>query len=132
MARPKVLGVGGIFLTSKDPAAARAWYKAHLGLDLHDWGGTAFDWATPGRPGFKGQTIWSMGQAGTDYFAPGTASFMVNYVVEDVRALIAQLRAEGCQVMDKIEESEYGVFGWVVDPDGNKIELWQPPSLKPG
>ncbi|HAH10989.1 MAG TPA: glyoxalase [Alphaproteobacteria bacterium] len=128
---PKVLGIGGIFLTSKDPAAARAWYRQHLGLDIQDWGGLAFDWATPDRPGFTGQTIWSMGTAGTDYFAPGKANFMVNYVVADVRALIAQMKADGATVIDKIEESEYGIFGWAIDPDGNKIELWQPPSLKP-
>ena len=70
-------------------------------------------------------TVWSVGASG---FEPGTASFMINYRVVDVRALIDVLRAEGCQVLDKVEASEYGTFGWVIDPEGNKVELWQPPA----
>ena len=75
-----------------------------------------------------GTTVWSVFEASSNYFAPSAAGFMVNYRVADLHALVAQLRAEGCNVMDKVDESEFGKFGWVVDPDGNKIELWEPPA----
>jgi len=75
-----------------------------------------------------GTTAWSIVPAGGDSFAPGRASFMVNYRVADLRALLAALRQEGCDVMDEVNDSEYGVFGWVVDPEGNKVELWEPPA----
>jgi predicted enzyme related to lactoylglutathione lyase len=72
-------------------------------------------------------TIWSVAPEGSNQFAPGNASFMINYRVEDLRALVAALKAEGCNVLDEINDSEYGTFGWVIDPEGNKVELWQPP-----
>ena len=95
---------------------------------MQEWGGAAFSWAGPNNPGGVGTTVWSLFAADTTYFAPGTASFMVNYRVADLHALLATLRAEGCQVEDKVEESEFGKFGWVIDPEGNKVELWQPPD----
>jgi predicted enzyme related to lactoylglutathione lyase len=95
---------------------------------VEEWGGAAFRWTTPDNPTGAGTTIWSPFKADTAYFAPSTASFMINYRVDDLHALLAQLRAEGCQVDDKVEESEYGKFGWVFDPEGNKIELWEPPA----
>ena len=124
----RVTGIGGIFFKSKDPKALGEWYKTHLGLDVAEWGGAAFRWANPDNPSGTGTTIWSPFKADTSYFAPSEASFMINYRVEDLHALIAVLRAEGCNVVDKVDESEYGKFGWVIDPDGNKIELWQPPE----
>jgi predicted enzyme related to lactoylglutathione lyase len=75
-----------------------------------------------------GTTIWSVGSAEGDHFAPGAASFMVNYRVEDLHGLVKALREEGCNVLEKIDESEYGKFAWVIDPEGNKVELWQPPA----
>ena len=75
-----------------------------------------------------GTTIWSPFKGDTDYFAPSAAPFMVNYRVDDLHALLAALRSEGCDVVDKVEESEYGKFGWVMDPEGNKLELWEPPA----
>lgn len=123
----RVTGIGGIFFHAKDPNTLRAWYKAHLGIDVQDWGGAAFTWAdADGRP-LKGTTIWSIGAADGDYFAPGKASFMVNYRVEDLGALLQALRDEGCNVLEKTADSEFGKFGWVIDPEGNKVELWQPP-----
>lgn len=123
----RVTGIGGIFFQARDPVALRAWYQRHLGIDVQPWGGAAFSWAdAQGRPS-GGSTIWSIGSGEGDYFAPSTAPFMVNYRVEDARALAKVLRSEGCQVLDKIDESEYGVFAWVMDPEGNKVELWQPP-----
>ena len=124
----RVTGIGGIFFKAKDPDALRAWYKAHLGIDVQEWGGTAFPWADEAGNAVKGTTVWSIGAADGDYFAPSTAPFMVNYRVADLAALLAALRAEGCNVLEKTDDSEYGKFGWVIDPEGNKLELWQPPD----
>lgn len=123
----RVTGIGGIFFQAKDPAALRDWYKKHLGIDVQAWGGTAFSWADSDGNPMKGTTVWSIGAADSDHFAPSTASFMINYRVEDLATLLAALREEGCNVLDKNDDSEYGKFGWVVDPEGNKVELWQPP-----
>lgn len=124
----RVTGIGGIFFIAKDPKALCAWYKMHLGIDVQDWGGTAFTWSdAEGRP-MKGTTIWSVGAADGNHFAPSKSSFMVNYRVEDLTALLQALREEGCNVLEKTDDSEYGKFGWVMDPEGNKVELWQPPA----
>jgi predicted enzyme related to lactoylglutathione lyase len=123
----RVIGIGGIFFNSPDPVALRAWYKEHLGIDVQDWGGTAFTWTdSEGKP-TAGTTIWNVGDATSNYFAPSTAPFMVNYRVADLHALVKVLKTEGCNVLDKIDESEYGKFARVIDPDGNKVELWEPP-----
>lgn len=124
----RVTGIGGVFFKSKDPKALGAWYREHLGIGVEEWGGAAFRWASPDNPSGTGTTIWSPFKEETEYFAPSKASFMINYRVDDLHALLAQLRSEGCDVDAKVEESEYGKFGWVMDPDGNKIELWQPPE----
>lgn len=123
----RVTGIGGVFFKAKDPKALGEWYRRHLGLDVAPWGGVAFRWAED-NPGAVGTTIWSPFQDDTGYFAPSTAPFMINYRVADLHGLLALLRAEGCAVEEKVEESEYGKFGWVLDPEGNKLELWQPPE----
>jgi predicted enzyme related to lactoylglutathione lyase len=124
----RVTGIGGIFFKAKDAPALRDWYKRHLAIDVQTWGGTAFAWAdSEGRP-TGGTTVWSVATEGSDQFAPSQASFMVNYRVDDLRALVTALKAEGCNVLDKIDDSEYGKFAWVIDPEGNKVELWQPPA----
>jgi predicted enzyme related to lactoylglutathione lyase len=123
----RVTGIGGIFFHAKDPVALRAWYKQHLGIDVQAWGGAAFTWTDEAGTPTGGTTIWSIGAVGSDHFAPSTSSFMVNYRVEDLDSLLQALRDEGCKVMEKTDDSEYGKFGWVVDPEGNKVELWQPP-----
>lgn len=123
----RVTGIGGIFIKARDPDALRAWYRRHLGMDIGDWGGVAFRWDAD-NPAAIGTTVWSIFKQESDYFAPSTAPFMVNYRVDDLHALLAALRSEGCAVDDKVDESEYGKFGWVVDPEGNKLELWQPPE----
>ena len=122
----RVTGIGGIFFKAKDPKALGAWYRDHLGLDLSDWGGAIFHWGGPDSE--KGTTIWSVFKSDTTYLDPGTASFMVNFRVADVHALLAALRSEGCNVEDRTDESEYGKFGWVIDPEGNKVELREPPA----
>jgi len=95
---------------------------------VQTWGGTAFNWAdAEGKPA-GGTTNWCIGSATGDPFAPSKASFMVNYRVEDLHALVKALREEGCNVLDQVEDSEYGKFAWVIDPEGNKVELWQPPA----
>lgn len=121
----RVTGLGGIFFKAKDPKALGDWYRRHLGMDVSEWGGVAFRWADDSP---HGTTIWSPFKADTGYMAPSTAPFMVNFRVADLHALLAALRAEGCDVQDKVDESEYGKFGWVMDPEGNKVELWEPPA----
>jgi predicted enzyme related to lactoylglutathione lyase len=124
----RVTGIGGIFFNAKDAPALRAWYKRHLGIDVQDWGGTAFTWTDSAGKPVGGTTVWSVGSEESNQFAPGNASFMVNYRVEDLYTLVTALKAEGCNVLDKIDDSEYGKFAWVIDPEGNKVELWQPPA----
>lgn len=121
----RVTGIGGIFFKSPDPKRLGDWYREHLGLDVTDWGGVVFQWGGPDSA--PGMTLWSPFAADTGYMAPSTAPFMVNFRVADLDALLAALRAEGCEVLDKREDSEHGRFGWVIDPDGNKVELWEPP-----
>jgi predicted enzyme related to lactoylglutathione lyase len=123
----RVTGIGGVFFKAKDPKALAEWYRVHLGLEVQEWGGASFRWTDDNETG-TGTTIWSPFKDDTSYFAPGTASFMINYRVADLHALLAVLKAEGCTVVDKTDESEFGKFGWVIDPEGNKVELWQPPA----
>jgi predicted enzyme related to lactoylglutathione lyase len=117
----RVTGIGGVFFKSPDPKRLAEWYKVHLGLNIEAWGGGQFQ-ASGGET-----TVWNAFKADTESFAPSAASFMINYRVADLYALLDALRAEGCQVLDKVDDSEYGKFGWVIDPDGNKVELWEPP-----
>ena len=122
----RVTGIGGIFFKARDPAALSAWYRDHLGLDVTDWNGAIFNWGGEGSE--PGMTIWSPFAADTTYMAPSTAPFMINFRVADLDALLSALRTEGCNVVDKTDTAEQGKFGWVIDPEGNKIELWQPPA----
>ena len=124
----RVTGIGGIFFKAKDAVALRTWYKEHLNIDVQDWGGAAFRWMDEAGQPTAGTTVWSIGPFDGDYFAPSKSSFMINYRVADLHAVLHALRAEGCNVIDKTDDSEYGKFGWVLDPEGNKIELWQPPD----
>ena len=119
----RVIGIGGVFMKARDPEALLAWYKGHLGIDVQGWGGVVFPWDRP-----NGATVWSVFPDSSEYFAPSKAPFMVNFVVEDLQSVLAALRSEGCEVDSKTDESEFGKFGWVMDPEGNRIELWQPPE----
>ncbi len=123
----RVTGIGGIFFKAKDAPALQAWYKRHLGIDVQEWGGTAFTWTGPDGKSTGGMTVWSIGPNEGDHFAPSTAPFMINYRVEDLASLVKVLKEEGCNVLDKMDDSEFGKFAWVMDPEGNKVELWQPP-----
>jgi predicted enzyme related to lactoylglutathione lyase len=117
----RVTGIGGIFFKANDPEKLKAWYRDHLGLPM-DGGYTVFQ--TREDPGPC--TTWSTFAADTTYFEPSKASFMVNFRVKDLRAMLAQLREAGAEVDEKIDEQSYGKFGWVMDPEGNRIELWEP------
>ncbi|MBW8846820.1 MAG: VOC family protein [Burkholderiales bacterium] len=117
----RVIGFGGIFFKSSDPKALSEWYRVHLGLEVQPWGGAKI-------PGSAGMTLWTPFKADTGYFAPSEAPFMVNLRVADLHGLIEVLRAEGCEVVGEPQDSEYGKFGWVMDPEGNKVELWEPPA----
>jgi predicted enzyme related to lactoylglutathione lyase len=127
MIMKRVTGIGGIFFKARDPKALTAWYKQHLGMDIQSWGGIAFESHDPAQPQQVNQTVWSV-FASDNNFGSSSAPFMINYRVDDLAALLAALRAEGCAVEDKTDDSEYGKFGWVMDPEGNRIELWQPPA----
>jgi len=117
----RVTGIGGIFFKAKDVAALRGGYRTHLGIEIESYGGCAFAWREPGC------TVWSPFSADTTYFDPGRATFMIDYRVEDLDAMLAQLRKAGAQVDEKIEDGALGRFGWAMDPEGNRFELWQPP-----
>ena len=124
----RVTGIGGIFFKAQNAEVLRAWYKRHLGIDVQDWGGATFRWHSEDRPEPNGATVWSIFKDSTEYFQPSTAPFMINYRVPDLMALLDTLRAEGCAVDEKTDTSEFGKFGWVMDPEGNRIELWEPPA----
>jgi len=118
----RVVGIGGVFFKAKNPETLGAWYRDHLGFDLAKWGGAVFQ-----SSGADEKTAWSLFSTDSSYFAPSTQPFMINYRVDDLHALLAQLRAEGCEVDVKVDESEYGKFGWVMDLEGNRVELWEAP-----
>jgi predicted enzyme related to lactoylglutathione lyase len=123
----RVTGIGGIFFKSRDPNALKAWYGRHLGIKMDNYG-TLFRWRHRDEPEKCGHTVWSVFPEDSTYFDPTTAEYMINYRVADLKALLEQLKAEGVWVDDKIEESEFGKFGWIQDPDGVRIELWEPPA----
>ena len=121
----KVTGVGGIFFKCKDPNQMKAWYKTHLGLDTNDYGAT-FEWREADDTSKEGTTSWSPFSETTKYFEPSQKDFMINYRVHDVEALVAELRKEGVTIVDNIESYSYGKFVHIIDPEGNKVELWEP------
>jgi predicted enzyme related to lactoylglutathione lyase len=123
----RVTGIGGIFFKAEHADSLRAWYRRHLGIDLEPWGGHAFRWRSEDNPTGSGTTVWSIFRADSKYFEPGHSRFMINYRVENLDELLKVLRSEGCNVDSTTERSEFGAFGWVMDPEGNRIELWQPP-----
>jgi len=122
----KVTGIGGVFFKSSgDRAALVEWYRKHLGLPLEDFGGAIFRWPNdPGQDG--GLTVWHVAAKDSKWFSPSESSFMINYRVDDLDALLEQLRADGIAILQGPESHENGKFAWIMDPDGNKLELWQP------
>jgi predicted enzyme related to lactoylglutathione lyase len=122
----KVTGIGGVFFKSSgDRAALVEWYRKHLGLPLEDFGGAIFRWPDdPAKDG--GLTVWHVAAKDSKWFSPSESSLMINYRVDDLDALLEQLRAGGVSIVQGPESHENGKFAWIMDPDGNKIELWQP------
>lgn len=121
----KVTGIGGIFFKCKDPNKMKEWYKTHLGLDTTDYGAT-FEWREDADPTKKGSTTWTPFTDKTKYFEPSTKDFMINYRVENLEALVDELKKEGVTVVDTIEAYDYGKFLHILDIEGNKIQLWEP------
>jgi len=120
----RVTGLGGFFFKSPDPKALADWYAKHLGLPISDFGGAMFT-EDEKRPGF---TLWSPFKDDTTYFRPSSKDFMINFRVEGLDALLDKLRSAGAQVDPQVQDYEYGRFGWFIDPDGNRVELWEPPA----
>ena len=122
----KVTGIGGVFLKCRgDSAALAAWYQQHLGLPLETWGGAILRWPDD-KAEDKGLTVWSLADKDSQWFSPSESAFMINYRVDDLDALLAQLQADGVAVVAGPESHENGKFAWIIDPDGNKVELWEP------
>lgn len=119
----RVTGIGGLFFKSDDPGKTKDWYKKHLGFNTDNWGCT-FWWKD--NEGNKASTQWSPFPKDTNYFAPSKKEFMFNYRVENLVELLKVLEEEGVTIVGKMEEYDYGKFGWILDGDGNKIELWEP------
>lgn len=121
----RVTGIGGIFFKCNDPAKLKEWYKIHLGLDTDEYG-TTFEWFQDADSTKKGYTQWAPFSMKTTYFKPSTKEFMINYRVENLTALVDLLKMEGVMIVDKLETYDYGKFIHIMDPEGNKIELWEP------
>ena len=121
----KVKGIGGIFFKCKDPKKMKEWYSTHLGLDTNDYGAT-FEWKELPESSKEGSTTWSPFAETTKYFEPSTKDFMINYIVDDLEALVEELKKEGVTIVDNLETYDYGKFIHILDIEGNKVELWEP------
>jgi catechol 2,3-dioxygenase-like lactoylglutathione lyase family enzyme len=123
----KVIGLGGLFFLCKDVDATRAWYARVLGISIDDFGGTSFSHAGSAAVFPKGaMTIWAPFKGESDYFKPSSSDFMMNLMVDDLSGILARLAAEGVPLEGEPSSESYGHFAWIMDPDGRKIELWQP------
>ena len=122
----KVTGIGGVFFKAKsDHKELAAWYARHLGVALEPWGGAILKWPDDHGPD-RGLTVWHVAASDTKWFEPSGASFMINYRVDDLDALLAKLREDGVTIVKGPDTEDNGKFAWILDPDGNKLELWQP------
>ena len=123
-----VLGVGGIFFRSKNPGSLGAWYQKHLGFQVEEWGDTRGASFLPADMPANSFTVWSAFASGTEYFGASGQSYMINLVVDDLDEALKNVAAGGAQVLEDREEHDFGRFGWFMDPDGNRVELWEPPA----
>lgn len=122
----RITGIGGVFLKCRgDAAALAAWYEKHLGMPLESWGGAVLRWPDD-KAEDGGLTVWLLAQRDSQWFSPSESSFMINYRVDNLDELLAQLRAADVQIVGGPESHENGKFAWIMDPDGNKVELWEP------
>ena len=120
----RVTGLGGIFFKCADPKAQREWYSKHLGVPATEYG-AVFKWREDENPEKKGQTVWNPFKQETKYFEPSAKEFMINYRVEDLAALLEELKKEGVPIVGEMQVYDYGKFAHIMDPEGNKIELWE-------
>jgi len=127
----KVLGVGGVFFRSPDPGRLANWYRDVLGLEIEAWGDTHGTSFSPDAMPANAFTVWSAFSSDTEYFGDRRQSFMINLVVDDLDAALANVRAAGGKLIPDKEEHDFGRFGWIEDPDGNRVELWEPPEKMP-
>jgi len=118
-----ITGIGGVFVRSKDPKALAAWYRDVLGIKVESWGGAMLRTDAPGHPAV---VVWNAMPEKTDYFAPSTREFMINFAVDDMDAFVARLQAKGVAVLKRDDSDPHGRFAWILDPDGTRIELYQP------
>jgi predicted enzyme related to lactoylglutathione lyase len=122
----KVTGIGGVFFKSRNNnAALAAWYQQHLGMQLESWGGAILRWPDD-TAGDKGLTVWTVAEKESAWFSPSDSPFMINYRVDNLAELIAQLKRDDITIIGGPESHENGKFAWIMDPDGNKVELWEP------
>ena len=121
----KVTGIGGVFFKARDPKALGQWYAKHLGLSLEEWGGAILKWPED-HADDGGLTVWNLAAQSSTWFAPSEAALMINYRVDDLEALIRDLAAAGIELVKPLEKHENGKFAWIMDPEGNKVELWEP------
>jgi len=128
--RGRIIGIGGVFFKSADRDQMREWYSKHLGL-TDKGGGAMLPWREHDDPQKEHVTVWTVFSTSTHYFDPSPAPFMINYIVDDLDALLDRLKQEGVKIDAKRMNESYGQFAWIYDMDGNKIELWQPASAKP-
>jgi predicted enzyme related to lactoylglutathione lyase len=126
----RVTGIGGIFFKANDPDKLREWYHTRLGIESEKDNAATFKWRSLDDPKSERYTVWSPFSANTDYFAPSKKPFMINFQVENLEELLAQLKREGVDVDPKVETYDYGKFGWIMDPEGNRVELWEPAEKK--
>ena len=128
----KVVGLGGLFFLCRDVDATRAWYKRGLGVQIDEYGGASFSQADAAARFPQGaRTIWAPFKAGSDYFKPSDSDFMMNLMVDDLDAMIEQIKAEGVEMEGEPMTESYGKFAWIMDPDGRKVELWEPIEAQP-
>jgi len=124
----RVTALGGIFFKADHPEKLYAWYEKHLGLQRQAEEAVVFNWRQADDPEKSGMTVWSIFPKDSRYFDPSRSSFMMNFIVEDLDGLLAVLREEGVEIEPKREDYDYGRFAWIMDPEGNRIELWEPPK----
>jgi len=122
--KKRVTGIGGVFFKCADPKAQKEWYNKHLGLDAGDYG-AVFEWRESENPEKQGQTAWNTFKAETKYFEPSTKDYMINYRVENLVELLEELKKEGVTQVGELQVYDYGKFAHIMDPEGNKIELWE-------
>jgi predicted enzyme related to lactoylglutathione lyase len=121
----KITGIGGVFFKSNDAKSLTAWYAENLGMKIEPWGGAVLRWKED-KTADKGATAWNVEDGNTDKFSPSQAAFMINYRVDDLAGMMANLKRAGVKILKELESSEYGKFASIVDPDGNRVELWEP------